>query len=319
MTYNAYDIAANGHLSTKKLDTPGGDLMRPHSEAEPTREQRPTDLTQDAVVESPDEKVLLPGLVRLISEQCVSDEKLGWLKPTIVGGNVSYVPADEKDLYGGRGKIVDAEGVVYDGILCEGGTVDEGWFEYDSPQTFEYFSRYKDEYNSQPDDASREPSFVDLAETCLGNMHYFLRQEKQTGHIFLYSYHRQCSPSDFIAAVETVQQLASWLFALHEQQTVIFPQTGHFVVNLPEELRRQIERLAPLKDRSVRDWIVECLSECAGYKPPLASPTKVQQPQYTPSELAELQAQIEEIVKSVKSRQSRLEDEQDQAQTASLT
>jgi hypothetical protein len=264
MTHYAYDTGngPRGPLSNEQLDTSGDDLMGPPCEPAPTAQQRLNDLTEEALVESPDEKVIQPGLVRLISKQRVSDEKLEWLKPTIAGDNVSYLPADDKDLYGGHGKIIDAEGVVYDGILYEGGTVDEGWFEYDCPQTFECFSQYKDAYNSQPKDVSREPSFVDLAETCLGNMHYSLQQEKRTGHIFSHSYHRQCSPSDFIAAVDTVEQLASWLFGLHEEQTVIFAQTGHLVVNLPEELRQQIERLAYLERRSERDWIVERLTEC---------------------------------------------------------
>ena len=227
-----------GHSGMGNPDVFNSDCIDPLSESEPTREQHLSDPTKDAVVETPDNKLTqTPSSVRLISEQRVRDEKLEWLKPTIAGDNLSYVPADDKDLYGGHGKIVDAQGVVYDGILCEGGTVDEGWFGYDSLQTFEYFSRSKDEYNSLPKNASPEPSFVYLAETCLGNMHYLLRQQKETRHIFSHRYHRQCFPSDFIAAVETVQQLASWLFNLGEQQTVIFPQTGHLVVNLPEELR----------------------------------------------------------------------------------
>ena len=252
-----------GHSGMGNPDVFNSDCIDPLSESEPTREQHLSDSTKDAVIETPDNKLTqTPSSVRLISEQRVRDEKLEWLKPTIAGDNLSYVPADDKDLYGGHGKIVDAQGVVYDGILCEGGTVDEGWFGYDSPQTFEYFSRPKDEYNSLPKNASPEPSFVYLAETCLGNMHYLLRQQKETRHIFSHRYHRQCSRSDFIAAVETVQQLASWLFNLGEQQTVIFPQTGHLVVNLPDELRQQIERLAYLERRSERDWIVERLTEC---------------------------------------------------------
>src|SRR5215469_13525242 len=203
MDHSVYDTGAdgvNGHLSTENLGTSGSDNMEPLSESA-IGEQRLTDLTKDEIAETPDINLgqnsseAPPSSVRLISQQRVRDEKLEWLKPTIAGGNVSYVPADEKDLYCGHGKIVDAEGVVYDGILCEGGTVDEGWFEYDRPQTFECFSRYKDEYNSLPKDASREPSFVDLAETCVGKMHYSLQQEKQTGHIFSHRYHRQCSPS----------------------------------------------------------------------------------------------------------------------------
>jgi hypothetical protein len=85
------------------------------------------------------------GSIRLITEQRVRDEELGWLRPIRDGDNLSYEPTDTPDdCYGGECKIVDAEGIVYDGILQDNGTVDEGWFVFDSPTTFERFSRYKD-------------------------------------------------------------------------------------------------------------------------------------------------------------------------------
>ena len=162
MDHFAHNTSVDGLTGQSSMGNPAAfnsDRIEPHSESEPNRKQHLSDPTKDAVVETPDNKLTqTPSSVRLISEQRVRDEKLEWLKPTIAGDNVSYLPADDKDLYGGHGKIVDAQGVVYDGILCEGGTVDEGWFGYDSPQTFEYFSRSKDEYNSLPKNASPEPS-----------------------------------------------------------------------------------------------------------------------------------------------------------------
>jgi hypothetical protein len=38
--------------------------------------------------------------------------------------------ASDCDLYGGDCKIVDADGVVYDAILRENGTIDQGWWVY---------------------------------------------------------------------------------------------------------------------------------------------------------------------------------------------
>jgi hypothetical protein len=300
-SYNTNVDGLNSHHSTEVLDKFTSERMEPNSEPEPISQQRDTDLTPHVIVETTAEKVIeKPGSVRLISERRVRDEKLEWLKPMIAGDNLSYEHAVDltQDLYAGRCKIVDADGVVYDGILGEDGTVDEGWFGYDSPKTFEYFSRYKDEYNSLPKDASREPSFVYVAETCLGKMHYLLRQEKTTGQLFLHSYHRQVSPSDFIAAVATVQQLASWLFDLHEQRTVIFPQTGHLVVNLPEELRWQIERLAGLAGRSERDWIVERLTECTQDERSIATLAKEQELR------SSRDATAKEIIERLKERQA---------------
>jgi hypothetical protein len=153
--------------------------MKPNSEPEPISQQRDTDLIPHAIVETTAEKVIeKPGSVRLISEPRVQDEKLQWLKAIIAGENLSYVPADFMDLYRGGGKIFDAEGVAYDGILHEDGTVDEGWFTYHCPKTFEYFNRPKDEYRSQAQDTPYEPSFVYLAETIgIGRMHYFLTRQ----------------------------------------------------------------------------------------------------------------------------------------------
>jgi hypothetical protein len=268
MNHFTHDVVSNGlsgHLSAKELDVFNSEPIEPNSTLEPVSEQRLAASNKAGTVGVSREKVIeKPGSVKLISERRVRDEKLEWLKPMIADGKLSYEPDLDltQDLYAGRCKIVDADGIVYDGILGEDGTVDEGWFVYDSADTFEYFSLGKDEYYSRPKDGPYEPSFVYLAETWVGNMHYFLRREKDTGKLFFHSFHRISYPSDYIAAVDTTARLESWLFNLHEQQTVIFPQTGHFVVSLPEEVLNQIERLARLEDRTTRDWIVERLREC---------------------------------------------------------
>jgi hypothetical protein len=260
MNHPAYDSDANS-LNVH----PFAERVEPNSKWEPASDNHLSDLTKATIVEIPSDKIInQPSSVKLISEQRVREEQLGWLQPIRDGNTLSYGPACDptQDMYAGRCKIVDADGAVYDGILRDDGSVDEGWFVYDSADTFEYFSRSKDEYNNQPQDALHEPSMVDVAETWAGYWHYSLRQDKETGQLFSHSYHRQSYPSDFIAAVDTVPRLASWLFDLHEQQTVIFPQTGHFVVSLPNELRDQIKRLAHLEDQTTRDWIVQRLSEC---------------------------------------------------------
>lgn len=63
-------------------------------------------------------------------------------------------------------------------------------------------------------------------------------------------------------AVDTAPHAVSWLLDLPEQQTVNFPQTGHIAVSLPVDLVSQIEHLASLERRTMRDWMVERLSEC---------------------------------------------------------
>jgi hypothetical protein len=75
------------------------------------------------------------------------------------------------------------------------------------------------------------------------------------------------------------------LFNLHEQQTVIFSQTGHFVVNLPQELRQQIERLAYLEHRTERDWMVERLTECVQDERSTATLAKDQERQRRDAEI----------------------------------
>lgn len=93
--------------------------------------------TKDEIVDAPDGSIE-NTLTKLITHQRVHDERLEWLRPINDGDNLTYGPIESDScLYGGRGKIVDADGVVYDGILLEDGTVDEGWFVYDCPETFE--------------------------------------------------------------------------------------------------------------------------------------------------------------------------------------
>ena len=94
-------------------------------------------------------------------------------------------------------------------------------------------------------------------------------------------------------AVDDASFLASWLFGLHEQETVIFPQTGHIAVSLPVELRNLIERLASLEDRTMRDWIVERLSDC----------TQDEQSRATLTAEEDRQRTVEDILQRLRTRE----------------
>jgi hypothetical protein len=196
----------------------------------------------DAVDRDLEECGQKPRELRLLSEQRFKEENLEWKEHQDNKTEYIRVYFD----------IVDADGVVYDGILLDDGTVDDGWTKYDSADTFE-------RYNGK---GEQQGELVEVAEKWRGRHHYTLYQCKQTEELFLHRYHRQVYPSDFVSSVNTAPHLAWWLFDLHEQQTVTFLQTGHVVVSLPVELRNQINLIARHEDRTMRDWIVERLSEC---------------------------------------------------------
>jgi hypothetical protein len=191
--------------------------------------------------------------MKFIAESQFKEENLHWWRPVQDGNKISYEAIEPGDVpfHEGR-KIVDAEGVVYDAILAEDGTVFDDWTRYDSADSFERLRR----------GGERRQQLVTIAETSQGRYHYTLFRDKETDEFFAHSYHSRVYPSNHIMSVNSAHHLADWLLDLHEQQTITFPQTLHIAVSLPADLIDRIERVALLEGRSTRDWIFERLNGC---------------------------------------------------------
>lgn len=78
------------------------------------------------------------GQLKFVSDEKFQMEKLYWSQPVHDGDKISYEPIEPGDVpFHDDRKIVDADGVVYDAILQEDGTVFDDWTTYDDVDTFE--------------------------------------------------------------------------------------------------------------------------------------------------------------------------------------
>lgn len=173
------------------------------------------------------------NIVNLISQRRFRDEHLKW---------VGFITEDNHLIQ----KIFDRDGVEYNGILHENGTVDDGFAVLDSPETFERLTE------------AAKP----VASKRVGRWHQTLHWNRETSEFFCYK------TNDFpgVMMIESVpvEDVSRWLLDIDEEQTVDFSETGHLAISLPTELREQIARVASVEHRSVRDWIIDRLSECIG-------------------------------------------------------
>jgi hypothetical protein len=178
---------------------------------------------------------------RLITEQRFKDEGLDFIEEEVIDNEgVGHVYC----------KIVDAGGVVYGGILQPGGTVFDGYTTYHDAETFERCTG-----------PTRS-----LCGWWWGLFWYEIRRD-QNDEIYLYSVHRQVSPSLYIEHLPTAGALAEMIFDLEKGQILEFTNSGHWAVSLPEDVRKELEDKAYHRSehkKSRQELIVERLR-----RPPL--------------------------------------------------
>ena len=168
---------------------------------------------------------------RLITAQRCRDEGLEFEEHTIMitDDGVEHV----------RPKITDAAGVVYDAMLCDGGKkVTDHFATYDCVETFMRLTR-------------------PLTSLCYWWWYerYSEIMRDANGELYLYSYHRNVGYSDYYYRFRSAQDLAAVIFELDEYQILEFPETGHWAVSLPKEVRDEIWKTTSNR----RDTIVERL------------------------------------------------------------
>ena len=168
---------------------------------------------------------------RLITAQRCHDEGLAFEEYTIMitDDGVEHV----------RAKITDAAGVVYDAMLCEDSKkVTDHFATYDCAETFMRLTR-------------------PLASLCYSWWceRYSEIMRDANGELYLYRYHCNIGYSDYYYRFRNAQDLAAAIFDLDEYQILEFPETGHWAVSLPKEVRDEIWKTTS----SRRDTIVQRL------------------------------------------------------------
>jgi hypothetical protein len=127
-------------------------------------------------------------LKRLISAQRCKDESLDFIEESTV---------DDQGITHIEYKIIDAAGVVYNGVLQPDGTVFDGWMTYVGAKTFERFEGPADT----------------LCGWWSGHWWYKILRD-QKGEIFVWKSHEPVSPSEYIMHLSTARALADFIFDL---------------------------------------------------------------------------------------------------------
>ena len=177
--------------------------------------------------------------MRFVSEQRFNDEDLVW--GAITEADLIIDPELFKHAYY---KIVDADGVVYTGIIKEDGRVDDGYTTWDSLDTYERFD--------QPAKA--------VADTQAGYIRETLYWNRDTNQFFVeYSHKNVCEVWIWSVPAEDI---AGWFITLGERDVIALPETDHLVISLPRKLQQDIAKVAYAERISERDWIARRLGEC---------------------------------------------------------
>jgi hypothetical protein len=178
--------------------------------------------------------------MRFISEQRFNDENLVW-QDAITEADRIIDPELFKHAYY---KIVDADGVVYTGIIKEDGRVDDGYTTWDSLDTYKRFD--------QPAKAVADKQAGYIRETLYWN--------RDTNQFFVeYSHKNVCEVCIWSVPAE---HIADWFITLGEREVIALPETDHLVISLPRKLQQDIAKVAYAERISERDWIARRLGEC---------------------------------------------------------
>ena len=172
---------------------------------------------------------------RLISEQRCKDENLDFIEECTV---------DDEGAKHIRYKIIDGVGVGYNAISLSDGMVFDGYTTYYDTQTFERF---------------QGPADILCGWWWAEWRHEIIRD--RAGEIYLLRYHKNVGPSDFMEHMASANELAEILFDPQEQEILEFPNTGHWAVYLPEDVREELITTAHRRrdEKSLQEMIVERL------------------------------------------------------------
>ena len=177
--------------------------------------------------------------MRFISEQRFNDEDLVW--GAITEADLIIDPELFKHAYH---KIVDADGVVYTGIIKEDGRIDDGYTTWDSLDTYKRFD---------------QPAKV-IADKEAGYIRETLYWNRAANQFFVeHSQKNRCEVCIWSMSAEDV---VDWFVTLNEGEVIELPETGHLTISLPRKLQQDIAKVAYAERISERDWIARCLDEC---------------------------------------------------------
>src|ERR1700730_18236875 len=177
--------------------------------------------------------------MRFISEQRFNDEDLVW--GAITEADLIIDPELFKHAYH---KIVDADGVVYIGIIKEDGRIDDGYTTWDSLDTYKRFD---------------QPAKV-IANKHSGRHRETLYWNRDTNQFSVeYSHKNVCEVCIWSVPAE---HIADWFVTLNEGEVIELPDTVHYPLSLPRKLQQDISKVAYAERISERDWIARRLDEC---------------------------------------------------------
>jgi hypothetical protein len=171
-------------------------------------------------------------------------------------------------------KIVDADGVVYTGIIKEDGRVDDGYTTWDSLDTYKRFD---------------QPAKV-IADKNSGRHRETLYWNRDTNQFFVeYSHKNVCQVCIWSVPAE---HIADWFITLGEREVIALPESDHLVISLPRKLQQDIAKVAYAERISERDWIARRLGECVSDERSPASLAKQEDYTVDKTRVAEILARI---------------------------
>jgi hypothetical protein len=171
--------------------------------------------------------------MKFISDEKMERENLDW--------GIIVEPNEHANFW--HHEIVDGDGQVYIGVIYDDGAVETAHAWWDSMETFERFKN--------------EP----LMHHCSQRMSRTLHANFESNELFCEYSHRNSSDTD-ILRVEAPQVL-KWFSEVSKHDVIQLPKTGHICISLPPELKDQIEEIAAAERKSVTEWTVGRLSQCA--------------------------------------------------------
>jgi hypothetical protein len=177
-------------------------------------------------------------MTQFISKKRVEDEHLTFTRLRDSNICPEDLPTDID--YG----IIDADGVIYAGIIREDGAIDDAYTSWDNLDTYHRFNRRPKAVARKDDGWYRQTLFWN------GDIDEFFLE---------HAARNQCQVSMSPVSADYV---AAWLLELHEGHEVEFPQTGHLAISLPAKLRQEIGKVAAAENKPKSDWIVHRLEEC---------------------------------------------------------
>jgi hypothetical protein len=168
--------------------------------------------------------------MNFISSSRVKEEKLDYVEIT---------DAEGAKLLGWE--ITDADGVVYDAILKEDGTVDHPTGRYSGPDTFEM-------YRTPLDLIARRTGYYVSSN---------LYRCRDSGHFLEEKWFRSSLDPRITSATE--EDAFDWFFEAGDFDEIELPDIGFLAISPQSELRAEIEYLITDGRCSLPDWVREHL------------------------------------------------------------